>query len=58
MSVQTALTRALKITHPIFQAPMAGGGDTPELVAAVFRMPAGWDLWAREVDTAIAGLQR
>jgi len=35
MSVQTALTRALKITHPIFQAPMAGGGDTPELVAAV-----------------------
>jgi nitronate monooxygenase len=35
MSVETALTRALKITHPIFQAPMAGGGDTPELVAAV-----------------------
>src|SRR3954454_20319211 len=25
----------LGIKHPIIQAPMAGGGDTPELVAAV-----------------------
>ncbi|HKE08065.1 MAG TPA: nitronate monooxygenase [Candidatus Acidoferrum sp.] len=25
----------LKIQHPIIQAPMAGGGDTPDLVAAV-----------------------
>jgi len=35
MPVHTALTRALKLTHPIIQAPMAGGGDTPSLVAAV-----------------------
>jgi nitronate monooxygenase len=35
MGFQTAITRTLKIAHPIFQAPMAGGGDTPELVAAV-----------------------
>ena len=35
MAIQTALTRQLQITHPIVQAPMAGGGDTPELVAAV-----------------------
>ncbi|MCG8690460.1 MAG: nitronate monooxygenase, partial [Minwuiales bacterium] len=25
----------LNLTHPIIQAPMAGGGDTPALVAAV-----------------------
>jgi len=25
----------LALRHPVFQAPMAGGGDTPELVAAV-----------------------
>ncbi len=35
MTLQTALTRRLNIDHPIIQAPMAGGGDTPELVAAV-----------------------
>src|SRR5215467_6182263 len=35
MAVQTELTRQLGIEHPIVQAPMAGGGDTPELVAAV-----------------------
>lgn len=35
MSISTKLTRLLKISHPIFQAPMAGGGDTPELVSAV-----------------------
>ena len=35
MSIQTALTKRLGITHPIFQAPLAGGGDTPALVAAV-----------------------
>jgi len=29
------LLQRLQIEHPIFQAPMAGGGDTPELVAAV-----------------------
>ncbi|KZE72023.1 nitronate monooxygenase [Paenibacillus polymyxa] len=32
---ETQLTRALKIQYPIFQAPMAGGVSTPELVAAV-----------------------
>jgi nitronate monooxygenase len=35
MSVATALTQCLKLSHPIIQAPLAGGGDTPELVAAV-----------------------
>lgn len=32
---KTELTRTLKIRYPIFQAPMAGGPTTPELVAAV-----------------------
>src|SRR5207249_10760963 len=27
--------RRLKMIHPVIQAPLAGGGDTPELVAAV-----------------------
>ena len=35
MPVQTNLTQRLGLTHPIMQAPMAGGGDTAELVAAV-----------------------
>ena len=35
MAIQTELTRALELTHPIIQAPLAGGGDTPALVAAV-----------------------
>ncbi len=35
MPVQTTLTQRLGLTHPIVQAPMAGGGDTAELVAAV-----------------------
>ncbi|HEY0835055.1 MAG TPA: nitronate monooxygenase [Azospirillum sp.] len=35
MPIQTALTRRLGLAHPIIQAPMAGGGDTPALVAAV-----------------------
>ena len=35
MSLQTVLTRRLGLAHPIIQAPLAGGGDTPELVAAV-----------------------
>ena len=35
MSIQTALTKRLGMTCPIFQAPLAGGGDTPALVAAV-----------------------
>jgi nitronate monooxygenase len=32
---ETELTRMLKIRYPIFQAPMAGGTTTPDLVAAV-----------------------
>ncbi|HEX2713646.1 MAG TPA: DUF561 domain-containing protein [Candidatus Acidoferrales bacterium] len=35
MAVETVLTRRFGIVHPIIQAPLAGGGDTPELVAAV-----------------------
>ena len=35
MSIQTVLTKRLGVTHPIIQAPLAGGGDTPALVAAV-----------------------
>jgi nitronate monooxygenase len=35
MSIQTALTKQLRMTYPIIQAPLAGGGDTPALVAAV-----------------------
>jgi NAD(P)H-dependent flavin oxidoreductase YrpB (nitropropane dioxygenase family) len=31
----TPLTRRLAMTHPIIAAPMAGGGSTPALVAAV-----------------------
>lgn len=32
---ETELTRILKIQYPLFQAPMAGGPTTPDLVAAV-----------------------
>jgi nitronate monooxygenase len=35
MPISTELTKRLNLTHPIIQAPMAGGGDTPRLVAAV-----------------------
>jgi nitronate monooxygenase len=35
MPIATLLTQRLGLTHPIIQAPMAGGGDTPQLVAAV-----------------------
>jgi nitronate monooxygenase len=35
MSIQTVLTQRLQLRHPIIQAPMAGGSDTPQLVAAV-----------------------
>jgi nitronate monooxygenase len=35
MPLQTRLTQRLGLTHPIIQAPLAGGGDTPDLVAAV-----------------------
>ena len=33
--VESRITRALDMSVPIIQAPMAGGGDTAELVAAV-----------------------
>lgn len=35
MPLATRLTQALGLSLPILQAPMAGGGDTAELVAAV-----------------------
>jgi nitronate monooxygenase len=35
MAIQTAITRRFGLRHPIIQAPLAGGGDTPALVAAV-----------------------
>src|SRR6516164_10544507 len=33
--MRTAITELLGCEWPIIQAPLAGGGDTPELVAAV-----------------------
>jgi nitronate monooxygenase len=33
--LKNELMRRLKMIHPVIQAPLAGGGDTPELVAAV-----------------------
>jgi len=35
MTSRPSLTERLGLRHPIIQAPLAGGGDTPELVAAV-----------------------
>jgi nitronate monooxygenase len=35
MPRNTAILQRLGLAHPIIQAPMAGGGDTPALVAAV-----------------------
>lgn len=35
MPIATAFTKHLQLEQPIIQAPMAGGGDTPDLVAAV-----------------------
>jgi nitronate monooxygenase len=35
MPIATVLTDRLGLTHPLVQAPLAGGGDTPALVAAV-----------------------
>jgi nitronate monooxygenase len=35
MPIRTILTERLGLSHPIIQAPMAGGATTPELVAAV-----------------------
>lgn len=35
MNLTTPLTERLGLSYPIIQAPLAGGGDTPALVAAV-----------------------
>jgi nitronate monooxygenase len=35
MRISTEFTRRFDLAYPIIQAPMAGNGDTPELVAAV-----------------------
>src|SRR5271154_7314927 len=35
MFIQTVLAQRLRFRHPIIQAPLAGGADTPQLVAAV-----------------------
>jgi nitronate monooxygenase len=35
MPAELKLLQRLHLQHPIIQAPLAGGGDTPELVAAV-----------------------
>jgi len=35
MALRTPLTERFELTCPVIQAPLAGGGDTPELVAAV-----------------------
>src|SRR5437763_1626065 len=35
MTRASGLMKSLGLEHPIVQAPMAGGGDTPRLVAAV-----------------------
>ena len=34
MPIQTKLTELFNLTIPVIQAPMAGGGDTAELVSA------------------------
>jgi NAD(P)H-dependent flavin oxidoreductase YrpB (nitropropane dioxygenase family) len=34
-AIRTVLAERFGLDYPIFQAPLAGGGDTPELVAAV-----------------------
>jgi nitronate monooxygenase len=44
----TSITQRLRLTHPIVQAPMAGGWTTPALVAAVAETGAlGMLAWAR-----------
>lgn len=35
MSTEPSFLERLGVTHPVIQAPLAGGGDTPSLVAAV-----------------------
>src|ERR671922_2677067 len=40
MPLSSPLTDQLGLRHPIIQAPLAGGGDTPDLVAAVCKAGA------------------
>lgn len=40
MPIQTVLTQRMGVTHPIIQAPMAGGATTAALVAAVCEVGA------------------
>jgi len=35
MTMRTTFMERFALKHPIVQAPMAGGGDTPQLIAAV-----------------------
>jgi nitronate monooxygenase len=55
---ETALTKRLGIQYPIIQAPMAGGGSSPDLVAAVSNagglgMLAGGMLSAEQLTAGI-----
>lgn len=40
MPLETVLMKRFQLSHPVIQAPMAGGGDTPELVAEVCKSGA------------------
>jgi nitronate monooxygenase len=59
---RSQLTRRLGITHPIIQAPMAGGGSTVDLVAAVSDAGAlgilGCTYWAPDAIRANAAAVR
>jgi NAD(P)H-dependent flavin oxidoreductase YrpB (nitropropane dioxygenase family) len=50
--MQTGITRLLGCDLPIIQAPMAGGGDTRELVAAVGNAGAFGFVGAAYLDAA------
>ncbi len=47
MPIRTSLADRLGLQHPIVQAPMAGGADTPALVAAVSEAGALGSDWRR-----------
>ena len=53
--MQTSLTRLLDCELPIVQAPMAGGGDTPQLVAAVANAGAFGFIGAAYLDAGQIG---
>lgn len=63
MSRMNDLCALLGIAHPIIQAPMAGGGSTPELAAAVSNAGglgtlAGAYLTPEQITEAIAAVRR